>query len=120
MGNARSSVHDNSPVLETVCRKVQILKPPIQWKIFIEDDLIEHACAYEQIAAISQLALAVLMFSNVVQRCCSCRLAVYTRVTLHSIDNNEARGNNHILGFIKNILHAFDEIRSDLHVIIQE
>src|ERR1700761_7074427 len=80
VGNAGSSVHDNSPVAQTIRRKVQILEPPVQWKILVEEDLIEHSGAYEQIAAISLFEIAVLMFSNVVQHRRSCRLSVYTRI----------------------------------------
>src|SRR5882724_83512 len=119
VGNARSGVPDNSPVSETICRKVQIFEPPIQWKIFIEEDLIKHSCAYKQIAAISLFAIAVLTFSNVVQYRRSCRRPVYTRVAAHPIYNHEARRNNHILNFIQKTFHTFDEIRGNLDVIIE-
>src|ERR1700730_1588110 len=73
VGDARSGVPDNSPVSETICRKVQILEPSVQWKIFIEENSIKDFCAYEQIAAISLFAIAVLTFANIVQYRRSCR-----------------------------------------------
>lgn len=120
MGNTRSGISDDSPVSETIGGKVQIFEPSIQWKIFIEENLIEHSCAYEQIAAISLLALAVLKLSNIAPYRCFCRCPVYPRVAAHPIYNHKACRNHHILNFIQETFHAFDEIRSDFHVIIQE
>src|SRR5579859_6847945 len=120
VGNAGSSVPDNPPVSETIRRKVQVLQPSIQREIFIEENLIEHLCTYEQVTAIPLFAVAILILSNVGRYRRSCRLSVYTGIASHPVHDDKAGRNNDIFRLIQKIFHALDEIGANLHVIIQE
>jgi hypothetical protein len=65
VGPASSGIHSDSPILKDVGSEIEILKPPIEWKVFIKKYVVEDLCANEQVLA--AFVIAIVVFSNVVR-----------------------------------------------------
>ena len=74
VGPASSGIHDDSPIAKDVGSEIEVLKPAIEWKIFIKKYVVEDLGTNEQVLAV--FVIVVVLFSNVVRHIRPCYFTV--------------------------------------------